>query len=134
MIFAHLKIHVEQIKEIVILMMNARMAFSVDLIIAQITLTFILNLIAVMPQLLDMNIFVHLEYLVEKMREIVIPKMNVKLVLDVQAVLPILDSVQIYIVARKEVLIMENGVFVQVVTHVALMKVIVTVIVNVKMV
>ena len=33
MTFAHLKIHVEQIKEIVIHMMNARLAFSVDQII-----------------------------------------------------------------------------------------------------
>ena len=56
------------------------------------------------------------------MKVVVIPNMNVKLVLDVQAVQPILDSVQIYIVAHKEELIMEDGVFVQVVILVALMK------------
>ena len=67
------------------------------------------------------------------MKEIVIPKMNVKLVLDVQAVQPILDSVQIHIVAHKEELIMEDGVFVQVVIHVALMRATVTMMVIAKM-
>ena len=57
MIFAHLKIHVEQIKEIVTLMMNARTAYFVDQTIVQIPLAFIQNLIAVMSQLLEMNIF-----------------------------------------------------------------------------
>ena len=72
MIFVHLKIHVEQIKEIVTPMMNVRMAFCVDQIIVQTFLDFILNLIAVMPQPMEMNIFVHLEFLVEKMKVIVI--------------------------------------------------------------
>ena len=67
------------------------------------------------------------------MKVVVIPKMNVKLVLDVQAVQPILDSVQIYIVAHKEELIMEDIVFVQVVIHVALMKVTVTMMGNARM-
>ena len=57
--------------------------------------------------------------LVLKMKEIVILMMSVKMVLVVLAVQPILDSVQIYIVAHREELIMEAGVFVQTVTHVA---------------
>ena len=48
MIFAHLEIHVAQMKEIVTLMMNVRMAFPVDQTTVQILLDFILNLIAVM--------------------------------------------------------------------------------------
>ena len=71
--------------------------------------------------------------LVLKMKEIVMLMMSVKMVLDVQAVQPILDSVQIYIVAHKEELIMEDGVFVQVVILVALMKVTVTMMVNARM-
>ena len=41
-------IHVEQIKEIVILMMNARIALAVDQTIVLVILASILNLIAVM--------------------------------------------------------------------------------------
>ena len=52
--------------------------------IVQNYLDFILNLIAVMSQLLEMNIFVQLLILVEKMKEIVIQKMNVKIVLLVE--------------------------------------------------
>ena len=61
-------------------MMNARMAFSVDQIIVQIPLAFILNLIAVMPQLLEMNIFAQLLILVEQMKEIAIQMMNVSMI------------------------------------------------------
>ena len=53
------------------------------------------------------------------MKEIVIPMVNVYLALVVPAVHPILDSVQIYIVAHREELVMEAGVFVLVVIHVA---------------
>ena len=49
------------------------------------------------------------------MKEIVSLALNVKQVLDAQAVQPILDLIQTYIVAHKEELIMEDGVFVQVV-------------------
>ena len=59
--------------------------------------------------------------------------MSVKMVLDVQVVLPILDSVQIYIVAHKEELVMEEHIFVQVVTHVVLMKVTVPIMGNARM-
>ena len=52
MIFAHLKIPVEQMREIVTLMMNVKVAFFVDQIIVQLPSAFILNLIAVMSQLL----------------------------------------------------------------------------------
>ena len=54
MSFAQLKIHVDQIKEIVTLMMNVKRVFSVDQTIVQALLDFILNLIAVMSQLLEM--------------------------------------------------------------------------------
>ena len=70
-------------KEIVTLMMNVRMVLPVDQTIVQISLDFILNLIAVMPQLLEMNIFVQLEFLVEKMKEVVIIMMSVKMALFV---------------------------------------------------
>ena len=79
---------------------------------------------------MEEHIFVQLEFLVEKMKEIVMLIMSVKMVLDVRAVQPILDSVQIYIVARKEELTMEDGTFAQVVILVALMKVTVTIIGN----
>ena len=71
--------------------------------------------------------------LVLKMKEIVIIIIIAKMVLDVQAVQPILDSPQIYIVAHKEAFIMENTVFAQVSIHVALMKVIATMMANVRM-
>ena len=67
------------------------------------------------------------------MKVVVIPKMNAKLVLDVQAVQPILDSVQIHIVAHKEELIMVDGLFVKVVIHVGLTRGTVTMMVNARM-
>ena len=83
MTFAHLKIHVEPTKEIVTHMMNVRLAFSVDQTTVQILSDFILNLIAVMHQLLEMNVFVHLESLVEKIKGTVMLIMSVKMVLCV---------------------------------------------------
>ena len=77
-IFAPLKIHVAQKKEIVILMMNVSLVLLVDQTIVQIMI-----LIAVMSQLLEMNIFVHLEFLAEKMKEIVMLMRSVKRVLFV---------------------------------------------------
>ena len=112
-----------KMKEIAIIMVSVKVVSFVAQTTAQPYLDFTLKLIVVIIQLSEMKIFAHLENLAEKIKEIVILKMNVKMVLDVQAVQPILDSVQIYIVAHKEELIMEDGVFVQVVTHVALMKV-----------
>ena len=67
------------------------------------------------------------------MKEIVILIMSVKMVWDVQVVQPILDSVQLCIVAHKEELIMEDIGFVQVVILVALMKVTVRMMVNARM-
>ena len=61
-----------KMKEIVILMMSVKMVFSVDQTIVQLHLVLTQNLIAVINQLLAMNIFVQLEFLVEKMKEIVI--------------------------------------------------------------
>ena len=69
-------------KVIVIFMTSVKMVFSVDQTIVQIILAFILNLIAVMPQLLEMNIFVQ-HHLVQKMKVIVTLMMNVKLVCPV---------------------------------------------------
>ena len=64
-------------------MMSVKMVFFVDQTIAQLHLVLTLKLIVVINQLLEMNIFVHLEFLVEKMKEIVILMMSVKLVLIV---------------------------------------------------
>ena len=55
---------VMKMKVIVIFMTSVKMVFSVDQTIVQIILAFILNLIAVMPQLLEMKIFVQLIILV----------------------------------------------------------------------
>ena len=62
-----------------------------DQTIVKTLLDLILNLIAVMPQLLEMNIFVHLEFLVEKMKEIVIQTMNVKQTFTVKLQLIVLN-------------------------------------------
>ena len=63
---------VTKMREIVILMMSVKTVFSVDQAIVQLHLVLTQNLIAVINQLLAMNIFVQLEFLVEKMKEIVI--------------------------------------------------------------
>ena len=73
-------------------MRNVRMVSYVDQTIVQSILDFILNLIAVINQLLEMNIFVHLEYNVEKMKGIVTLTMNAKPTLSVIVVQHILDS------------------------------------------
>ena len=65
-------------KEIVILMMSVKLVWVVDQTIAQLHLGLNLKLIVVINQLLEMNIFVHLEFLVEKMMEIVTLIVNVK--------------------------------------------------------
>ena len=113
MIFVHLKIHVEQMKEIVILTMNARMVLPVVQTIVQVPLDFILNLIAAMPQLLDMNIFAHLEIHVEQMKEIVTLMMNVRMVLyvDQTIVQTLLDFILNLIAVMPQLL--EMNIFVQ---------------------
>ena len=70
-----------KMKEIVMLMMSVKMVFFVDQTIVQLHLVLTQNLIAAINQLLAMNIFVQLEFLAEKMKEIVILMMNVKMVL-----------------------------------------------------
>ena len=67
-----------KMKEIVITIIIVKMVFFVDQTIAQLHLVLTLKLIVVINQLLEMNIFVHLEFLVEKMKEIVILIVNVK--------------------------------------------------------
>ena len=75
--------------------MSVKRISFVDQTTAQPHLDFTLKLIVVIIQLSEMKIFAHLENLAEKMKEIVILIMNVKMVLDVQAVQPVLDSIQI---------------------------------------
>ena len=69
-----------KMKAIVIFMMNVQMALLVDQTIVQLHLVLTLKLIVVINQLLEINIFVHLEFLVEKMKEIVMLMMSVKMV------------------------------------------------------
>ena len=123
-----------KILEIVIHMKNVKMVLFVDQTIAKLHLVLTLKLIVVINQLLEMNSFVHLEFCVEKMKGIVILMMSVRVVLVVPVVQPILDSIQIYIVAQPEELIMEDGVFVHTVIPVALMKVTVAMIITARMV
>ena len=82
-IFVHLEFLVEKMKEIVIPMMSVKMVLLVDQTIVHLLLVLTLKLIAVFKQPLEMKIFVHLEFFVEKMKEIVILMMNVKMVLFV---------------------------------------------------
>ena len=70
-----------KMKEIVITIIIVKMVLFVDQTIAQLHLVLTLKLIVVINQLLEMNIFVHLEFLVEKMKEIVILMMSAKMVL-----------------------------------------------------
>ena len=86
---------VEKMKEIAIIMVSVKTVSFVDQTTAQPHLDFTLKLIVVIIQLSEMKISVQFQHLVEKMKEIVILIMNVKMVLDVQAVQPVLDSIQI---------------------------------------
>ena len=70
-------------KEIVMLMMSVKIVFFVDQTTALFLLVLTQKLIVVIIQLLEMKIFVHLEFLVEKMMEIVILVTSVKMVLSV---------------------------------------------------
>ena len=67
-----------KMKEIVITIIIVKLALYVDQIIAQLHLVLTMKLVVVTNQLLEMKIFVHLEFLVEKTKEIVIPIVNVK--------------------------------------------------------
>ena len=84
----------------VILMKGVRLDLYVGQTIVQVQLGLIGLTVATM-QLLEMNIFVHLEFLVEKMKEIVILMMSVKMVLyaDQAIVLHHLVLDQVLIVA-----------------------------------
>ena len=74
---------VPKMREIVILMMSVKMVFYVDQTIAHFHLDFIHKLIVVINQFLEKKTFVHLEFLVEKMKEIVTLMINVKMVIFV---------------------------------------------------
>ena len=67
-------------KEIVIIIIIAKMFFFVDHTIVHLLLVLTLKLIVVINQHLEMKIFVHLEFPVEKMKEIVMLMMSVKMV------------------------------------------------------
>ena len=77
--FVHLGFLVMKMKEIVILMMSVK----TDLFVAQTTVqhhkVLTLKFIVVINQFLEVGIFVHLALLVEKMKEIVILMMSVKM-------------------------------------------------------
>ena len=84
---------VEKMKEIAIIMVNVKTVSFVDQTTVQPHLDFTLELIVVIILLSEMKISVQFQHLVEKMKEIVILRMNVKQALVVQAVHPILDLV-----------------------------------------
>ena len=73
--------------EIVILMMSVKIVFFVDQTTALFLLLLTQKLIVVIIQLLEMKIFVHLEFLVEKMKEIAIFMKSVKMVLAVDQII-----------------------------------------------
>merc|ERR1712079_923341 len=70
-----------KMKEIVILIMSVKMALLVDRTIVKLHLVLTQKLIVVINQNLEKNIFVHLEFLAEKMKEIVILIVNVKAII-----------------------------------------------------
>ena len=82
-----------KMKEIVILMKSVKMVLVVDQTIVQLHLVLTLKLIVVINHLLEMKIFVHLEFHVEKMKEIVMLMMSVKMVLVVDQIIVQLHSV-----------------------------------------
>ena len=67
-----------KMKVIAFLMQSVKMVFYVDQTIVQLHLILTLKLIVVINHLLEIKIFVHLEFLVEKMKVIVILIVNVK--------------------------------------------------------
>ena len=94
---------VEKIKEIVIQTLNVKATIFVDQTTVLLPLILALKLIAVINQLLEMNIFVHLEFLVEKMKEIVILMMSVKMVLLVDQTI-----VQLHLVLTLKLIVVIN--------------------------
>ena len=76
-----------KMKEIVIHMMSVKMVYFVDQITVQPHSVLTLKLIVVINQLLEMKIFANLEFLVLKMKEIVIFMMSVKIVLFVDLII-----------------------------------------------
>ena len=82
-----------KMKEIAILTMSAKRVLYVDQKIAHFHLVLTLKLIAVINQLMEMKIFVHQEFLVEKMKEIVILIMSVKATIFVDQTTAWLHSV-----------------------------------------
>ena len=72
-----------KMKEIVTFMTSVKMVLFVDQTIVQLHLVLTQKLIVVINQHLEMKIFVHLEFLAKKMKEIVTFMMSVKMVLFV---------------------------------------------------
>ena len=98
-----------KMKEIVMLMMSVKMVLAVDQRIVQLFLVLIMKLIVVINQLLEMKIFVHLEFLVEKMKEIVMLMMSVKMVLFVDQTIAQLHLV----LTQKLIVVFQNHALVQ---------------------
>ena len=78
--FVQLKILVDKMKEIVIQIMCVKLVLFVDQTIVQLHLVLIPKLIVVINLLLEVNIFVHMKFLVKQMKEIVILIMSAKMV------------------------------------------------------
>ena len=77
MSYSAIVILVMKMKGIVITIFIVKMALYVEITIAHLYLVLTMKLVVVTNQLLEMKIFVHLEFLVEKMKEIAIPIVNV---------------------------------------------------------
>ena len=77
MSYSAIVILVMKMKGIVTTIFIVKMAFYVEITIAHLYLVLTMKLVVVTNQLLEMKIFVHLEFLVEKMKEIAIPIVNV---------------------------------------------------------
>ena len=100
--------------EIVILMTYVKRILLVDQTIVQVHLVLNPKLIAVINQLLEMNIFVNLEFLVEKMKEIVMLMMSVKRIFFVDqttALLHLILPLRLIVVINQ---LLEMNIFVQI--------------------
>ena len=101
MSYSAIVILVMKMKGIVITIFIVKMALYVEITIAHLYLVLTMKLVVVTNQLLEMKIFVHLEFLVEKMKEIAILTMNAKQTLSVTLLIIVqhlLDSYLMWIV------------------------------------
>ena len=89
-----------KMKEIVTFMTSVKMVLFVDQTIVQLHLVLTQKLIVVINQHLEMKIFVHLEFLAKKMKEIVTFMMSVKMVLLVDQTI-----VQLHLVLTQKLIV-----------------------------